>query len=322
MKKKILVLGGHGFMGKNISEAFKGPDYEMFYLSREDDVNVAQKESLMNALEIVNPDIIINAAAHVGSISYVSKYAADVIHDNSAMYLTLYSCVAAFNKDIVIINPISNCSYPGIIDVQDEDKWWDGPIHPSVESYGTPKKLGFILSECYKRQYGVKTVNLIIPNAYGPNDYLDEERTHAMNGIIMRMIKAQNNVDSKFVIWGTGTPIREWIYMPDMGRIYKEIIDKEMFDLPNPINIGQEFGISINELVQKVKVALDYDVEIETDLTKQDGAPIKVLGNKLFKEHFPDFEFTTYNKGIKEAIDYYKKNMYADDYKQFKFNPL
>lgn len=306
--KKILILGGHGFMGRNVNVAFyQNENYEIYNESRRTDCDITDESQLRLVLKEIKPDIVINCAANVGSINYVTNYAADVINDNSQMYLSLYRTIAEVNKDIVVINPISNCSYPGYIDIQDEDKWWDGEIHGSVLSYGLPKKLGFAISECYRKQYGIKTVNLIMPNSYGENDYLDEEKTHAMNGIIMRMIKAQNKGDEEFVVWGTGSPIREWLYMPDIGRLIKEIIDEEKYDLPNPINVGQEHGISIIDTVMTVKEMLDYDVEIVLDTTKQDGAPKKVLGSKLFREHFSTFEFTTYEEGITNTINYYKE---------------
>lgn len=304
--KKILILGGYGFMGKNLNQVFKDTEYTIFNESRRTDCDMTNLDQLINKIQDIQPDIIINAAAHVGSISYVTNYAGNVVRDNSLMYLNLYEAVNQVNPSIKIVNPISNCSYPGIIDIQNEEDWWNGQIHYSVESYGTPKKLGFIVSECYKKQFGVKTVNLIISNSYGPNDYLDEERTHAMNGIIMRMIKAKNNEDSKFTIWGTGSPIREWIYMEDAARIIKLIIDEDLFDvLPNPINLGQQHGVSIMDTVLTVKEALNYNVEIICDTTKQDGAPIKVLGNKLFQQYFPNFTFTTYKEGIQKTIEYY-----------------
>lgn len=307
--KKVLVLGGHGFMGKNIQEIFKDSDYEMYYESRKTGFDLSNYSNTRINLKNINPDIIIYAAAHVGSIGYVFKHSSDVINDNSQMYLNLYKAVSEVNPKIVIINPISNCSYPGVIDIQNEENWWDGPIHESIESYGMPKKLGFIISECYKRQHGIKTINLIVPNAYGPNDYIDEERTHAMNGIIMRMIKAKNNNDKEFVVWGTGSPIREWVYMPDMAKLMKYIIDNKKYDLPNPINVGKEHGISIMNSVLTVKKMLDYDVTILNDTNKQDGAPIKVLGKKLFNEHFPNFKFTDYKKGITNTITYYNKHL-------------
>ena len=309
MKNRILILGGHGFMGRNLNSVFNDGEYEIFNESRRTGCYITDITQLTNTLIRTSPDIIIHAAAHVGSINYVTKFAATVVHDNSQMYLNIYRAVAEVNKDILIINPISNCSYPGIINVQHEELWWDGPIHSSVESYGTPKKLGFIVSECYKKEFGINTINLIMPNAYGENDYLDTERLHAMNGIILRMITAKRNEDNEFVVWGTGTPIREWIYMPDMCRLIKEIIDNEQYDLPNPINIGQENGISIIDTVQIIKKALYFEAEIVLDKTKQDGAPIKVLGDKLFKKHFPDFKFTEYDTGINNTIKYYNEKI-------------
>ena len=304
--RKILIFGGHGFLGKNLKDLFDGSTYEILYVSRRDGVDLRNEENVIKILSKFNPDIIVHAAAHVGSINYVSNNSCDVIYDNSQMYLNLYKCVAKFNNKIIIINPISNCSYPGIIDVQYENMWWEGRIHESVESYGLPKKLGYVISECYRKQYNIKTINLIIPNAYGPNDYLDSEKTHAMNGIIMRMIKSMLNNDKDFTIWGSGNPIREWIYMPDVAKLIKNIIDDEIYDLPNPINVGREFGISINESADLVKKILNYDCQIINDLSKQDGAPIKVLGKEKFNEYFPNFEFTEYEEGIKNTINYYK----------------
>jgi GDP-L-fucose synthase len=305
--KKILILGGFGFMGKNLNQVLKSPNYTVFNESRRSGTDATDYAKLTQAIKLLKPDIIINATANVGSISYVSTYCADVVHDNTLLYVNLYQAVKDVNPNIIIINPISNCSYPGIIDIQSENNWWSGPIHESVEAYGTPKKMGYIISKCYEKQYGVKTINLIIPNAYGPNDYLDEQKTHAMNGIIMRMIKAKNSNQKIFTVWGTGSPIREWIYMLDTAKIIKEIIDNEYYTLPNPINLGQQEGISINESVDMIKKFLEFDVKIEHDLTKQDGAPVKILSNQLFREYFPKFLFTDYNTGIKETIKYYGK---------------
>lgn len=304
--KKILILGGFGFLGKNLNLEFKDKNYEIFNASRRSGCNLLDYIVFKKFLETYQPDIVINSAAHVGSINYVSKNSASVCHDNALMYINLYKGVAEVNPKIKIINPISNCSYPGIIDVQHEEFWWNGQIHPSVEAYGTPKKLGFILSEAYKKQYGIHTTNLIISNAYGPHDYVEVDRTHAMNGIIIRMIKQIKNNEKNFTVWGTGQPIREWVFMPDVAKIIYKIINEELI-LPNPINLGQEQGISIIDTVNTVKQILDYDFNISLDTTKQDGAPIKVLGNKQFKKYFKDFNFTDYNTGIKETIEYYKE---------------
>ncbi len=307
MNKKILVIGAFGFMGKNIIKVFNNTKYNIFQESRKTGLDLCNYESTFKKIKSIQPDIIINCAAHVGSMPYVAKFSADVIYDNSLMYLTLYKVVNDINKNILIINPISNCSYPGVIDIQNEENWWDGKIHDSVESYGMPKKLGFILSECYRKQYGLKTLNLIIPNAYGPDDYNDSDRTHAMNGIILRMLKSLQNKETTFNVWGSGTPIREWIFMPDVANLIKLIIDEEKFNLPNPLNFGQEHGISIKETVNIIKSKLNCNMNLYFDLSKPDGAPIKILGNKHFYKIFNNYKFTSYDDGIEQTIKYYKE---------------
>jgi GDP-L-fucose synthase len=307
--KKILILGGFGFLGKNINEIFKNSEYQIFNESRQTGCDLLNFDNLKNKIETIQPNYIINSAANVGSIDYVSKNCADVCHDNSLMYINLYRAVKEVNTNILIINPISNCSYPGIIDIQNEENWWDGVIHESVEAYGNPKKLGYILSETYKKQYGINTINLILPNAYGPLDYTDVNKTHALNGLIIRMIESKRRGDKEFIVWGTGTPIREWIYMEDAARLIKQILDDERYQLPNPLNFGKQHGVSIIDSVNTIKNLLDYDVKIIHDLTKQDGSPIKVLGNKKFNETFKDFVYTDYIKGLKNTIEYYERTI-------------
>jgi GDP-L-fucose synthase len=145
----------------------------------------------------------------------------------------------------------------------------------------------------------------MLGGGYGEGDHTDEEKTHAMNGIILRMIKSKKNNENEFVVWGTGSPIREWVYMSDVAKIIKEVIDKNMYNIPNPLNIGQNNGISILDIVNIVKEELNYNGKIIFDTTKQDGAPKKVLGSTLFDQFFPNFKFTNHNDGIKKTIKYY-----------------
>jgi len=102
-----------------------------------------------------------------------------------------------------------------------------------------------------------------------------------MNGIILRSVKSKKNNETKFTIWGTGTPIREWIYMGDVARLMKYIIDNNITKLPNPINLGQEIGHSIKDSVELVQKILDVRFDIEFDTTKIEGAPKKIMSKKL-----------------------------------------
>ena len=308
--KKIVLIGGFGFLGKNLQKAFSDQSkFEVHSLSRRNGYDLLEKNAIKEALETIKPDYVFNCAAHVGSLDYVSRLAADVIAENMLLGINLWEILRDIQYKGVVINPISNCTYPGKASVQQESEWWDGMVHPSIISYGSAKKAIFMLNRCYEQQYGIRTLNLIMPNAYGEDDYLEVSRVHALNGIVIRMLQMQKDGKKQFDIWGTGTPIREWGYMPDIARVMYEIVDRDLTDLPNPLNIGQERGYSINEVAAVVKKLIDDSIQTNNDTTKQDGDPIKVLGGSEFKQHFPDFEFTPLEVGIQNTINYYRESL-------------
>jgi GDP-L-fucose synthase len=120
------------------------------------------------------------------------------------------------------------------------------------------------------------------------------------------MLKSINEGNDKFTVWGTGTPIREWGYMPDTARFIKYLIDNEIHDIPNPINVGTGIGYTLNEIGYLIKDALNSNIEIINDTTKLDGDPIKKLNVELFKKTFHNFNFTDLKTGIINTINYYK----------------
>lgn len=305
-RRKILITGGFGFLGSCLNETFKSDtSFEITNISRKNGYDLRNYNSVFSIIEKIRPDIIIHCAANVGSVNYVSRFPGDVINDNIQISLNLYKAVSNLDPNIIIINPLANCSYPGDVAIQNECDWWNGRCHSSVESFGMSKKITYIISECYKKQFKIHSVNLMLGGGFGEYDHVDETKTHAMNGIIIRMIRAKKTGANTFTVWGTGTPIREWVYMPDVARLIKDIIESEKYDIPNPLNVGQRSGISIADIAMTVKRALDFNGNIVYDTTMQDGAPIKILGAELFNEHFPNFKFTDFNLAIKNTIKYY-----------------
>lgn len=303
--KKIVLIGGFGFLGRNLQNELKD-SYKIYPISRQNGYDLLEKNKIKEFLIETNPDYIINCAAYVGSLDYVNRHAADVISTNLLLGINFWEILKDIKYKGIVINPISNCTYPGKADIQKESEWWDGMVHPSIISYGSAKKTIFMLNKCYEKQYDIKTFNIIMPNSYGEFDYDDENRVHALNGIVIRMLKMLNRGDKNFVVWGSGTPIREWGYMPDTARFIKYIIDNEITDLPNPINIGTKQGYTINEISEIIKNNLSEEIIISNDLTKIDGDPIKILDNELFNKMFPNFKFTPIEDGIKNTINYYK----------------
>jgi len=306
--KKILIIGGNGFLGKNISKVIDKLKYEIFNESRITGFDLLNKDIVKNKIKILNPDIIVNLAAHVGSIEYVSKNHGTIIYENSTMALNLYQTLADLNmSNVYVINTLANCSYPGIINIQEEESWLNGKVHGSVLSFGNSKRFLQVVSECYHSQFKIKSLNLILPNAYGVYDHLEIEKVHALNGMVIRMIKSKRNNDDKFVVWGTGSPIREWIFMEDAAKLVCECFERE---IKEPyLNLGSEVGISIKDSANTIKQLVGFTGDLTFDTNKPDGAPVKVLGNKLFKKYFPNFTFTNYEEGLKQTIQYYENKL-------------
>ena len=305
---KILILGGHGFVGRNVAQELKGTDNQVHQLSRRDGLDLRDYNKTKKYLKKIMPDIIINVAAHGGSLHYVTDYAADVIYDNIQMTLNIYKAIREICPDARIINPLSNCSYPANSKIQKEENWLKGEVHLSVFSYGNYKRFLYVISKCYNMQYNIDSINLLVPNTYGPGDSIDPNKTHALNGMIIRMLKAKNNMEKKFEIWGTGKPVREWAYITDVSKVLAMSMNIEK-PIIYPINLAQNKGYSIKESAELIAKALNYKGELFFNTNYQDGAPIKILNDEKFRKTFPNFEFFEHYEGIKETVKYYKKNM-------------
>lgn len=302
---KIIVTGGYGFVGKSVMEELQDRGYSPTALSRRNGFDLLNYENTRDRLKELQPEVIINCAAHVGSLHYVTEFAATVVNDNTQMILNLYRAVKEVCPNAKVINPISNCSYPGDTRIQKESEWWNGPVHKSVWPFANSKRMWVVVSECYSIQHKIKSINLIMPNCYGPGDYTDPNKTHALNGMIIRMLHAKKKNQHKFEIWGTGEPVREWIYVKDFAKMMCDAIDVQD-DIKYLINVAQNKAYSIRETAEMIKELTGYDGELVFNTNYADGAPIKILDDKLFRQKFPHFKFTDIREGIKETIEYYK----------------
>lgn len=302
---KVIVLGGFGFLGNHVNEELSKKGYIAVPLSRRNGCDITKLQSFKKILKKEKPDAIINCAAHVGSVHYAMANSADMIYDNIKIIANLYKAVKEVCPEAKIVNPISNCTYPGNADNHFEPDWQNGPVHDSVIAYASARRLLHAVSFSFNKQFNVKSINWLIANAYGPGDYSDPNKVHALNGILIRLIKAKRNNEKTFEIWGSGTPLREWVFIKDVAKTL--VASLNLNEQIYPLNLAQNKAYSIKDIAQIGADLLDYKVDFVFNKKFPDGAMIKILDDINFRSQYPHFKFTPLQKGINETISYYKK---------------
>jgi GDP-L-fucose synthase len=273
-------------------------------LSRREGCDLTDAQALARHLKDLMPRAVINCAAHVGSVHYVGRRSAEVIHDNTLMIAHTYAALQQSCPGALLVNPISNCSYPGDSPAQRESAWQGGPVHDSVLPFASTRRMIHAFAHSYLKQHGIASANWLIPNAYGPGDGTDPDRVHALNGILIRLILAQKKGDRTVPIWGSGKPIREWVFVDDVATVLVRSLDGGA--QVDPINLAQNRGESIAEIGALAAELLGYDVRFVFDTRYPDGAPCKVMDDALFRAKFPDFRFTPLDEGMRATIDFYR----------------
>jgi len=301
----ILVLGATGFLGTTVCQKLRLKNIEFVSTSLSLGADLRDEKQTLNLFEKVRPKIVINCASYVGGIQFGYKHPVELFHNNLKMVANI---LYASHKTKVekFINPVSNCVYPAKATLFKEEEIWDGPMHESVMVYGFVRKAFIIGAYAYEKQFGDKIFNIVLSNMYGPGDHFDEERSHALGALIMKFTKAKLNNEKKVIVWGTGTPVREWMHVEDGAEALIHAMEMPFYS--GPVNVGIAAGISIIDMAKLIKKFIGYDGEIEFDPSKPDGAPFKtvdgMLGEQLLKwKPFKDFE-----NGVKETIDWYLKN--------------
>ncbi len=305
----ILVTGATGFLGKRVCLALEKRGVAYQSISRSLGLDIRDIEATKLFFQKIKPSYVINCAAYVGGIQFGYKRSAEIFHNNLLMTISLLEAawVSGVKK---IVNPISNCAYPSESTLFKEENFWNGPLHESVLAYGFARKASWVGSWAYRNQYGLDVLNLILSNMYGPQDHFEEERSHALGAIIMKIVRAHREGLKEVVIWGSGKPVREWLHVDDGAEAM--IRGLAARSTSEPINIGVSKGISIIDLAMLVKDLVGYTGNLVLDLSKQDGAPFKTVDGKKGFELLGWQPSRSFKKSIKETIDWYR--VYGKNY--------
>ena len=305
MNKKIIVFGSKGLVGTSVTKIFSEAGYDIFASSRKD-TDLFKIDQVKNLIEEFKPNLIINAAAKVGGIYANDTLRTEFLIENLKINTNiLESCIP--NTNIEIINLGSSCIYP--LNAKNpivESSIMSGVLEPTNSPYAMAKLTAIELGRSLNIQYGHKVTNLMPTNLYGPHDNFDEINSHVIPGLISRMHKSKLNRDKEFAIWGTGKPLREFLFVDDLAHAIKFIVENEIeTDL---INVGSNEEVSILELAKEIKSVVGFEGELIFDSTKPDGNPRKLLDSTLLNSKGWNAK-TNLSDGLEITYNWYKENI-------------
>lgn len=271
--KRVVVTGGAGFLGKATTKLLEelGPAEIRVPRSAEFDLTVAERcyEALADA------DVVLHLAANVGGIGFNRRNPAPLVRDNLAMGVNVFDACRDHGVE-KLVAACSVCAYPKFMNVPfKEDEIWDGFPEESNAPYGLAKKMLIILSDAYRRQYGLDSCVPVMANLYGPNDNFDLEDSHVIAAMIHKYVVAVEEDRREVVLWGTGSPSREFLYVDDAARAL--ILAAEHADVSEPFNVGTGVETRIKDLAELISAATGFKGETVWDSSRPDGQPVRYL---------------------------------------------
>ena len=304
--KNILLFGSNGLVGSSVKKLFETDENINLIAATRNDADLFDFESTKNIIKKNNPEIIINSAAKVGGIYANNKYRTDFLLNNLKININiLEACIGL--PDIKIINLGSSCIYP--LDAPNpikESSFLDGKLEETNSPYAIAKITAIELGKSLNLQFGHKVVNLMPTNLYGPRDNFSDLNSHVIPGLLQRIHNAKSKNESSVDIWGSGSPLREFMYVDDLADAIKYVIgnniDHEL------LNVGSGEEISIKSLAELISEIVGYKGDLIFDSSMPDGNPRKLLDSTLINNLGWSAK-TSLENGLKLTYNWYLKNI-------------
>jgi len=273
-KRRIWVAGHRGMVGSAIMRRLEGEDAEILTVDRRD-VDLREQDAVRQWVARAKPDVIILAAAKVGGILANDSYPADFLFDNLVIETNVIQAAhLADVEQLVFLG--SSCIYPKFAPQPiKEDALLTGPLEPTNEWYAVAKIAGIKLCQAYRRQYGRRYISIMPCNLYGLNDNFDLSTSHVLPALIRKFHAAKATGKTEVVVWGTGTPMREFLYVDDLADAVVFLMDR--YDGREPINCGAGSDVSIRQLAETVGRVAGFEGKLVFDTSKPDGTPRKLM---------------------------------------------
>jgi len=303
--KRVTVTGGAGFLGSHLVERLRKLQANVF-IPRSTEYDLRNLEAIRRVLKDSEPDVLIHLAARVGGIGANRAHPAEFFYDNLTMGIQLlHGCYCAGVRKFVAVGTV--CAYPKFTPVPfREEDLWDGYPEETNAPYGLAKKMLLVQSQAYRQQYGFNSIYLLPANLYGPKDNFDLESSHVIPALIRKCVEAKERGEERIVVWGSGKPTREFLYVQDAAEGIA--LATERYNDSAPVNLGSGTEISIKDLVQLITRLTLFDGKVVWDASKPDGQPRRRLEITKAEQRFGFRARTTLEDGLRATIDWYLNN--------------
>ncbi len=305
-EKRICVTGGAGFLGTNLIANLKAKGATDIFIPTIEEYDLVDRDAIARMLSDSDPDVIIHLAAHVGGIGANREHPAEFFYDNLMMGVQLMH--QAYERGVEKFVAIGTvCAYPKFTPVpfREEDLWIGYPEETNAP-YGLAKKMLLVQSQAYRAEYGYNSIFLLPVNLYGPGDNFNPRSSHVIPALIRKCVEAKENGEDHIVVWGDGSPTREFIYVTDAAEGIA--LATERYNESEPVNIGSGFEISIKDLAEKIARMTGFSGELVWDTSKPNGQPRRALDVSRAREKFGFEAKTDFEEGLQKTIEWFTED--------------
>lgn len=304
-RKRVVVTGGAGFLGKYVVQKLKLSGCNNIFVPLIEDFDLTRESEIIRLYKQATPDIVIHLAAVVGGIGANRENPGKYFYDNIIMGVQLMEYARQFKiEKFTALGTI--CCYPKITPVpfKEEDLWIGYPEETNAP-YGLAKKMLLVQSQAYRQQYGFNSIFLMPVNLYGPGDNFNPKSSHVIPALIKKCLDAINHGQKQIEVWGTGQATREFLYVADAAEGI--ILATEKYNQSDPVNLGAGFEISIKDLTELIVKLTGFKGKVVWDTAQPDGQPRRCLNTDKALKEFGFKAQTSFEMGLKNTIDWYKE---------------